>query len=118
MSRSVHRLEGEIHAAYVIAVLIEAADREKGVSLIRAGDLPVETPLAVIGDADLTQREDVCSVWKYVDGEADLAVGQHLRRAAAHRLDMVTISSMRITSACRTRQPSADRRPPTRPVGT
>src|SRR5258708_13702646 len=81
----------EMQAADVIAVLIEAADREKGVIANRAGDLSVEAPLAVIGDADLTHAvKDVCSrLGKYVDGEAHLAVGQHLRRTAAHRLDMV-----------------------------
>src|SRR5580704_6262350 len=84
-------LGGEMQAADVIAVLIEAADREKGVLANRAGGLSVETPLAVIGDADLTDavKHIRSRLGKYVDGEADLTVGQHLCRAAAHRLDMV-----------------------------
>src|SRR5258708_18066746 len=84
-------LGGEMQAADVVAVLIEAADREKGVVANRAGDLSVEAPLAVIGDANLTDamKHVRSRLGKYVDGNADLAVGQHLCRAAAHRLDMV-----------------------------
>src|SRR5260370_17648595 len=80
-----------MQAADVVAVLIEAADREKGVVANRAGDLSVEAPLAVIGDANLTDamKHVRSRLGKYVDGNADLAVGQHLCRAAAHRLDIV-----------------------------